>query len=432
MARSAASRLLSIIAVPLCSAALTASPAAAAAVQEEIGYVTGTITAQSTGEPVGTACVEAYATPTDVLGSACTGSDGTYTMAVPIGTYRIRVHDVYGSVQRYATRWAYAADTYDTADPITVSLGQNAVVNVALLDAGAIVGTVTDAVTGEPLNACVEILAVGSESTTAYTCTDYLGQYRAVITDPGGYNVRFAADFYVPEWANDRATRADADVITVSAAQETTVDAQLTPLGQITGRVTDLAGNPLPYITVFATGLQDPWGFGIAETDYDGLYRIRGLPAGPYQVQFTENSFGNYVSEWWNDSPDRAHADPVQVALAAETSGIDAALGQSGHITGTITDAATGQPLAGVCPWVVQAASGEPLEPPFFQCSALDGRYEVNAVGGSSYKILFTSFDASYLMQWYRNKPNEKSANRIRVAYGQTVAGIDAAMVRAG
>ena len=157
MARSATSRLLSIIAVVLCSVALTATPAAA---QEEIGYFIGRITSEATGEPVGSACVQAYATPTDVLGSACTGPDGTYTIGVPMGTYRIRVYDL---SQRLASRWAYAADTYDTADPIAASTGLGTVVNVALLSAGAITGTVTDAVTGSPLNACVEILAVGSD-----------------------------------------------------------------------------------------------------------------------------------------------------------------------------------------------------------------------------------------------------------------------------
>jgi hypothetical protein len=126
----------------------------------------------------------------------------------------------------------------------------------------------------------VEIMAVGSDSTAAYTCTDYLGHYRAVVTDPGDYNVRFSADSYVPEWANDKATRAEADVITVSAAVETRLDAQLTPLGRITGRVTDLAGKPLAYITVLANGFEDPFGFGYADTDYDGRYEIRGLQAG--------------------------------------------------------------------------------------------------------------------------------------------------------
>ncbi len=429
MSRFPASRLLSIIAVLLSSAVVSTTPAAA----QETGYVNGTITSVATGEPIGTACVEAYATPTDIAGSACTDATGTYTIAVPVGTYRIRVHDVYGTFQRYATRWAYAADSYDTADPITVVANVLTVVDVALLDAGAITGTVTDAVTGEPPpSACVEIMAVGSDSTAAYTCTDYLGRYRAVVTDPGDYNVRFSADYYVPEWANDKATRAEADVITVSAAVETQLDAQLTPLGRITGRVTDLAGNPLAYISVLANGFEDPFGFGYAETDFDGRYEIRGLQAGRYHVEFYDNSFGNYVTEWWNDSPDQAHADAVSVALATETGNINAALGQSGYITGTVTDAATGQPLSGVCARAVHAASGELVEPVFPSCTDLDGHYTINAVGGSWYKVYFSSFDDTYALQWYRNKTTLRSANRIRVDYLRTVSGINAAMRRTG
>lgn len=424
MGRSALLRLLSVVALVVGTLSLWATPAAA----QEFGFIYGTITAQATGQPIA-ACVEAYATPTEVVGSACTSVDGTYTIAVAPGTYRLRVVDL---TRTYATRWAYAADSYDAADPITVTVGQTVVVDVALPLAGAIVGTVTDAATGAPVNGCVQVLAVGSDDFAAYACTDDLGQYRAVLPDAGQYNVQFTADYYVSQWAYDRATRDLADVITVSAGQDTRVDAQLTPLGQISGRVTDLAGAPLAFITVYAYLSDQPTSFTYAETDFDGLYRIRGLPAGAYHVKFVENSFGNYVSEWWNDSPDLAHADSIQVSLATDTTGIDAALGQSGLITGTVTDAATGQPLAGVCARAVLASTGELVDEVSPHCTGLDGHYEVNGVGGSAYKVLFEPFDPAYRSQWYRNKLTQKSANRIRVAYGQTVTGIDAAMQPTG
>jgi len=413
-----------IVAVTLCSVALVSAPAAA----QEVGLITGTITAQATGQPVENACVDAYATQTDVLGSACTGPDGTYTIGVPVGTYRIRVFD---PLRRFATRWAYAADSYATADPITVALSPDTVVNVALLDAGAIVGTVTDAVTGSAIYACVQVLAVGSDDFTAYACTDGSGQYRAVVADPGKYNVHITADFYVPVWANDRATRDVADVISVSAGQDTVVNAQLTPLGQITGRVTDLAGNPLAYILVAASSSEPPFGFGNAETDFDGYYRIRGLPAGRYQVMFVDNSFGNWVTEWWNDSHDGTHPDLVQVALATETPNINAALGPTGYITGTVTDAATGQPVPNVWVQAVYASTGMTIEPSLAVYSGLDGRYQIQAVGGTSYKVVFQPPDGTYQQQWYRNKPTLKSANRSRVDYGETVPHVDAALRRA-
>jgi hypothetical protein len=347
---------------------------------------------------------------------------------VPVGTYRIRVSDPF---RRFATRWAYAADSYDAADPISVVANTTTVVDVALLDAGAIVGTVTDAVTGSPIYACVEVLAVGSDDFAAYACTDGSGQYRAVLADPGDYNVHFTADFYVPEWANDRATRDVADVITVFGGRDTVVNAQLTPLGQITGRVTDLAGNPLAYISVAASSSEPPFGFGNAETDFDGYYRIRGLPAGRYQVMFSDNLFGNCVTEWWNDSHDGARPDLVQVALAAETPNVNAALGPTGYITGTVTDVATGQPVPNVWVQAVYASTGMTIQPSLPVYSGLDGRYQIQAVGGTAYKVVFEPTDPVYVQQWYRNKPTLKSANRIRVDYGNTVPTIDAALQRA-
>lgn len=349
-------------------------------------------------------------------------------IGVPVGTYRIRVYD---PLRRFATRWAYAADSYDAADPISVVANLTTVVDVALLDAGAIVGTVTDAVTGSPIYACVDVLAVGSDDFAAYACTDGAGEYRAVVPDPGDYNVHFTADFYVSEWANDRATRDVADVITVFGGQDTVVNAQLTPLGQITGRVTDLAGNPLPYISVAASSSEAPFGLGNAETDFDGYYRIRGLPAGRYQVMFSDNEFGNWVTEWWNDSHDGAHLDLVQVALAAETPNINAALGPTGYITGTVTDAATGQPVPNVWVQAMYASTGMSVQPPWAVYTGLDGRYQIQAVGGTSYKVVFQPTDPTYAPQWYRNKPTLKSANRIRVDYGTTVPNIDVALQRA-
>jgi hypothetical protein len=425
MRRPVISRPLSIAAVVACLLALTGTSAAA---QEELGYYIGTITSAATGEPIGNACVEAYATPSDVVGSGCTASDGRYTFSVPMGTYRLRIFDPNRS---FATQWAYAADSYDSATPIPAGAGLGTVVDVALLSAGAIVGTVTDETTGQPVYGCVDVRPVGSDNFAAYACTDGLGQYRAVVTDPGQYHVHFAADYYVEEWANDRSSRELADAVTVSAGQDTTVDAQLTPLGQITGRVTDRAGNPLAYTRIEAVDAnQFVWS---TETDYDGTYRLRGLPAGQYHVLFVDRTFGNYVAEWWKDSPDRAHADPVAVSLASEVPGIDAALGVSGLITGTVTDATTGEPLYGVCVRAVLAATGEPVEGAYpQQCTGVNGRYELNAVGGSSYKVQFQPTDPTYLSQWYRNKTSEKSANRIRVQYGETVSSIDVALHPAG
>jgi 5-hydroxyisourate hydrolase-like protein (transthyretin family) len=408
--------------VTLFSVVLASRPAAA----QEIGVVTGTITAQATGQPVGGACVDAYATQTDVLDSACTAPDGTYTIGVPVGTYRIRVHD---PLQRFATRWAYAADSYDAADPISVVANPATIVDVALLNAGAIVGTVTDAVTGTPIDACVEVLAVGSDDFAAYACTDGSGQYRAVLADPGDYNVHFRADAYVEEWANDRATRDVADAITVVGGQDTVVNAQLTPLGQITGRVINLAGAPLPFITVAASSSEEPYGFAYAETDFDGYYRIRGLPAGRYQVTFADG-FGNWVTEWWNDSHDGAHPDLVQVALATETPNINAALGPTGYITGTVTDAATGQPVPNVWVQAVYASTGMNIQSPLAVYTGPDGRYQIQDVGGTSYKVVFQPTDPTYAQQWYRNKPTLKSANRIRVDYATTTPNIDVALQR--
>jgi hypothetical protein len=62
--------------------------------------------------------------------------------------------------------------------------------------------------------------------------------------------------------------------------------------------------------------------------------------------------------------------------------------------------------------------------------TGLDGRYQIHALGGTSYKAIFQPTDPTYAPQWYRNKSALKSANRIRVDYGTTVPNIDVALQR--
>jgi hypothetical protein len=70
--------------------------------------------------------------------------------------------------------------------------------------------------------------------------------------------------------------------------------AQITPEGRIIGKATDDQGNPLPGVTVEATG---PRLVGIASTvtDLNGTYRLMALPSGTYEITYALPGFKTLI-----------------------------------------------------------------------------------------------------------------------------------------
>jgi 5-hydroxyisourate hydrolase-like protein (transthyretin family) len=136
-----------------------------------------------------------------------------------------------------------------------------------------------------------------------------------------------------------------------AGATTTGIDFALGPGGRITGTVTDEAtGLPLASVRV---SIYDGDGRGVASgrTDSSGAYASEGgLSSGTYYAR-TENSLG-YLDELYHDVPwpgwPVGSGTPILVTAGATTSGIDFSLRSMGRISGTVRDAATGLPLAGV------------------------------------------------------------------------------------
>ena len=127
--------------------------------------------------------------------------------------------------------------------------------------------------------------------------------------------------------------------------------------GQISGRVvSDDGGTPVAGICVSANVI----GYGFegyeqldevaqATTGTDGRYTISDVPPGTeYRVVFADcdaDRWYRFVTETWRDHPGRdLGGDAVTVAPGATTSGIDAALAQTGVLHAFVGDA-TGTPV---------------------------------------------------------------------------------------
>ena len=96
------------------------------------------------------------------------------------------------------------------------------------------------------------------------------------------------------------------------------VDASLAAAGSISGVVTDSEGAPIEGIYVYAAS-----GGSSAYTAADGSYRLSGLSAASYVVQFRDFS-GEYLGEWFDDAADQESAAVVEVAEGEAIAGVDA------------------------------------------------------------------------------------------------------------
>lgn len=67
----------------------------------------------------------------------------------------------------------------------------------------------------------------------------------------------------------------------------------------------------------------------------DGTYSIGGVPAGEYRLAFLSAATG-VVSEWWNDAPTFAKAQPIQLSSGQSMSGVSVALAALLILDGTV------------------------------------------------------------------------------------------------
>ena len=301
---------------------------------------------------------------------------------------------------------------------------------------GSINGTVTEEGTGTPLaGICVDANDISFEF-FSFGTTDASGAYSVGGLGSGDYEVQFSdcseSPTYVTEWYNDRPDFYSADLVAVTDGSKTSgIDAQLATGGSINGTVTEEGtGTPLADICVNAVDSSFSF-FGFGETDASGAYSVGGLGSGDYEVEFFDcGESVTYIMEFYNDRADFNSADLVAVTIGSKTSGIDAALAVGGSINGTVTDEATGTPLADIC-----VSAQDPLFSSFgFGETDESGAYSVGGLGSGDYEVEF--FDCgetvTYIMEFYNDRADFNSADLVAVVAGSKTSGIDAALAAGG
>jgi hypothetical protein len=162
-----------------------------------------------------------------------------------------------------------------------------------------------------------------------------------------------------------------------------------------------------------ASPAEEPFGRS-ATTAQDGIWTINGLYPTSYKV-----AFGAGYQAWAFGKSDWASADVVVVGPGATTR-VDDMLFLPATISGTVTDAATGAPIEGVC------LSLESTDPEgggaSGACTDESGAYRADYVTPGGYRVLFYDPQGRYAFADYAD------GAVVVVARGAQLSGIDGSL----
>ncbi|MFZ2492678.1 MAG: carboxypeptidase regulatory-like domain-containing protein, partial [Thermoanaerobaculia bacterium] len=186
-----------------------------------------------------------------------------------------------------------------------------------------------------------------SGTTRGWTRTDAAGAYRLAVP-AGSYRIAAwdEALAFVPMFNGGARSFVTAVPIAIPVAVEMRANFTLPRASVVTGTVIDaVTRQPLPGMVVDAWSADGSY-VGWAQTTAAGLYRLV-LASGSYRIVFSDPA-GIYAPAYLADAGSFSTSVALLLAPAETREAIDAALVRAGRIAGRITDAKTGNALAGI------------------------------------------------------------------------------------
>ena len=387
--------------------------------------ITGTVTGPD-GLPVNDVDVSVYAVGREEdVASATTDAQGRYATdpGLAPGSYEVE----FDAPPGYTSVWYDQKRSQDRATTVSVT-GTTDRTNVdAVLStyrSGTITGTVTTIDTGQPYS----IWVYAHDANGRRVRSDYAsgGAYVLEALPPGNYWIYFSGRSpYVPVYYGGQTERDDAQPVTVEADATISNLNQAVPRGgAITGQVTGSGG--IPGVLVSADQM-DGSDSASSYSSPDGTYRIEGLQAGTYEVQFRPPP--PFIGQWYQGATDQDQADTVAVELDATTPDIEAALLTGGTISGTISATDTGAPLPGAYTEVYSGTT-RVIHPVY---ADMDGVYHTPGLPAGDYYLRFRAGQWSrYVDEWYDGASSAQDGVTVTVPSGGTTLTVDAALERGG
>jgi hypothetical protein len=225
---------------------------------------------------------------------------------------------------------------------------------------GSFGGRITDAATNSGISGAQVLVYTKDAEFITMVTADSNGNYVANGLATGSYIARtYNSAGYIDEVFDNvicegvTCTPDGATLISVTGGHLTPISFALDLGGDIRGNVTDVdTGNPLEGVEVHIHDLANRH-ISIGFTDANGRYdTFDGLPAGPYVVIALNHD--GFVDELYDDIPcvhtlcSFAFATVINSVPGVVVDNINFALKTGGRFVGTVTDAATQQPISGV------------------------------------------------------------------------------------
>lgn len=286
-------------------------------------------------------------------------------------------------------------------------------------------------------------LVEGEDESCDFTGGD--GLYALAGLTPGKYKVEFWPEStsppYVGEFYDNKPFWEDADELDVKGGAATTgIDAELEEAATIEGEVRAASeGGPIGKVLVCAQrpALELE---GCTVAGSDGTYRLSGIPAGEYTVQWipAANVY-NLLNQWYDHEVDLSKADFFSLVPGETKANIDADLEEGSEIQGTVYSAANGAPIRGI--EVCALFFEEVLEtwlPSRCGVTSTTGSYRLFGLWADSYRVSFSfelkeifgepfgNEDDGYLTQFYDHQPTLASASPLGLNPPEVRTGIDA------
>lgn len=317
------------------------------------GAVQGAVTDEN-GQPLANIVVNALrqvSLPTGETdwyhaGSTTTNAGGTYLLTnLAAGQYRLEFGDYMNWPHQYSSEYYDNVATVAEATSLAVASGATiSGIDARLAGVGTISGQVFDS-TGAPVaDIAVAALRLVSDgqgnrywSEVSGAVTDAIGDYTLPGVDVGVYRVVFR-DYQSPRryatlyYANVSDIQFAQDVVVAANAQVTGINAQLSIGSQLSGAVTNMAGEPVVDANVTLFRAQDD-GMGNIYWDYysnsmtqsDGSYTLTALSAGIYRLGVFDWS-GQYQSLFYENAVDLESATDILVDGQQAVTGINVQL----------------------------------------------------------------------------------------------------------
>ncbi|MCP4701406.1 MAG: carboxypeptidase regulatory-like domain-containing protein [Gammaproteobacteria bacterium] len=360
-----------------------------------------------------------------------TDSSGNYTLTgLADGRYRVGFKDSTGT-----SAYGYSPDVSHVnfaADVEISNANQVAGINGKLAVAGRLIGTVTgpDGETAAGLNV------------TLYQWNGSWWSYHSSISSAGSnsyefgglrkdtdYRIKFedTSGSYASEYHFDAPNVNIAHNVQIPAA----VNARLAKAGHITGKITDMADNPLADIPVSVHRWNGSSWYSNSNdntySDSSGDYDLDPLGSGVYRVGFASSSKENYTEEYYPNASSVDSAGNVMVTAGETVSGINARLAPGGAVSGTVSDA-NSNPLSSVSVSAYRQEGVNWVSNGYANTNT-SGSYQVNGLVPGTYRIHFSP-QGKYIGEYYQDAPDRDTGTDVTVTSGNTTAGIDAQLAQ--